>query len=169
MFLDPLWILAIGIATVLLLILVVRVHAFLALITAAMLVGLLAGQVPMEEKIVKVAETFGIVTGKIGIVIALAAIIGKCLMDSGAADRIVRAFMAVLGEKRASVALLSSGYVLSIPVFFDTVFYLLIPLARATRIRTGRGYVVYILAITAGSWDCGSWPWRFNRPWLRPA
>lgn len=148
--LNPLWILVIGVATVLLMILVLRVHAFLALITAAMLVGLLAGQIPMDEKIAKVAETFGVVAGKIGIVIALAAIIGKSLMDSGGADRIVRSFMSVLGEKRAHYALLLSGYVLSIPVFFDTVFYLLVPLARATRVRTGKRYVLYIMAIMAG-------------------
>jgi gluconate:H+ symporter, GntP family len=147
---NPLSILVIGIATVLILILVLRVHAFLALVSAAMLVGLLSTQVPTAEKISKVADTFGSVAGKIGIVIALAAIIGKCLMDSGAADRIVRAFMQVLGEKRAHLALLLSGYVLSVPVFFDTVFYLLVPLARATRIRTGQNYVFYIMAITAG-------------------
>jgi GntP family gluconate:H+ symporter len=147
---DPLWILAIGITTVLVLILVLRVHAFLALITAAMLVGLLSTQVPIENKISQVADTFGVVAGKIGIVIALAAIIGKCLMDSGAADRIVRGFMSVLGEKRAQFALLLSGYTLSIPVFFDTVFYLLVPLGRATRIRTGKHYVIYIMAIMAG-------------------
>jgi GntP family gluconate:H+ symporter len=148
--LNPLWILGIGIATVLLLILVFRVHAFLALITSAMLVGLLSDRIPIDQKIVRVAESFGVAAGKIGIVIALAAIIGKCLMDSGAADRIVRAFLSVLGERRASTALLLSGYILSVPVFFDTVFYLLVPLARATRIRTGKSYVVYILAIIAG-------------------
>ena len=54
--LDPLLILGIGIATVLGMILILRVNAFLALITAAMLVGILAGRVPMEEKISKVAE-----------------------------------------------------------------------------------------------------------------
>jgi H+/gluconate symporter-like permease len=148
--LNPLWILVIGIAAVLVMILVLRVHAFLALITAAMIVGLLSGNVPVDQKIAKVAEAFGTVAGKIGIVIALAAIIGKCLMDSGAADRIVRSFMAVLGEKRAHFALLLSGYVLSVPVFFDTVFYLLVPLGRATRIRTGKRYVFYIMAILAG-------------------
>ncbi len=147
---NPLWILLIGIATVLSLILVFRVHAFLALITSAMLVGLLSAEVPMEQKIARVAESFGVAAGKIGIVIAFAAVIGKCLMDSGAADRIVRAFLSVLGERRAQWALLLSGYILSVPVFFDTVFYLLVPLARATRIRTGRGYILYILAITAG-------------------
>ncbi|UCF16545.1 MAG: hypothetical protein JSW59_03615, partial [Phycisphaerales bacterium] len=80
-----------------------------------------------------------------------AVVIGKCMMDSGAADRIVRAFLRLLGEKRVSIALMSSGFVLSIPVFFDTVFYLLVPLARSTYKRTGTHYLRYIIAITTGA------------------
>ncbi|UCD58718.1 MAG: gluconate permease, partial [Candidatus Hydrogenedentota bacterium] len=71
-------------------------------------------------------------------------------MDSGAADRIVRAFLSLLGEKRSATALMASGYVLSVPVFFDTVFYLLVPLARSMTRRTGRHYLKYALAIAAG-------------------
>lgn len=149
MALDPLVILGIGIATVLGLILVLRVNAFLALITAAMVVSLLS---PGETaaKISRVAEAFGTSAGRIAVVIALAAIIGECMMLSGAADRIVQAFLTLLGEKRASWALMSSGYVLAIPVFFDTVFYLLVPLARSLYRRTGRNYLLSILAIAAG-------------------
>jgi GntP family gluconate:H+ symporter len=72
------------------------------------------------------------------------------MMDSGAADRIVRAFLSLLGEKRSAIALMASGYVLSVPVFFDTVFYLLVPLARSMTRRTGKYYVKYALAIAAG-------------------
>jgi len=71
-------------------------------------------------------------------------------MDSGAADRIVRAFLSLLGEKRSASALMAGGYILSIPVFFDTVFYLLVPLARSMTRRTGRHYIKYALAIVAG-------------------
>jgi H+/gluconate symporter-like permease len=147
--LDPLVILGIGIATVLGLILVLRVNAFLALITAAMVVSLLS---PGETatKISRVAEAFGTSAGRIAVVIALAAIIGECMMLSGAADRIVQAFLNLLGEKRTPWALMSSGYVLAIPVFFDTVFYLLVPLARSLYRRTGRNYLLSILAIAAG-------------------
>jgi len=38
-----------------------------------------------------------------------------------------------------------SGYVLSVPVFFDTVFYLLVPLARSIRVRTGRNYLLFLV------------------------
>ena len=146
----PLIILAVGIAVVIGMIVVLRIHAFLALITAAIVVSLLA---PGEfaEKISRVAEAFGTTAGKIGIVIALAAVIGKCLIDSGAADRIVRMFVRLLGEKRCPISLMSSGFVLSIPVFFDTVFYLLIPLARSMHRQTGRSYILLILAMGMGA------------------
>ena len=98
----------------------------------------------------RVATTFGGYCGKIGILIALAAIIGKCLLDSGAADRIVRSALSVVGERGAPVAFVFSGFLLGIPVFFDTVFYLMIPLGKSLRIRTGRNYLLYILTIVAG-------------------
>src|SRR5256885_16679599 len=73
------------------------------------------------------------------------------MMNSGAADRIVRAFIGLLGEQRSATALCATGYVLSIPVFFDTVFYLLVPLARSGYTRTNRYYLKYLLAIAAGA------------------
>lgn len=147
---NPLVILLIAIIAVVGMIIVLRVNAFIALIIAAILVSMLAPGKP-EDKIARVAQEFGNVVGSIGIVIALAAIIGKCLMDSGAADQIVRSFLRVLGEKRASWALMGSGFVLSIPVFFDTVFYLLIPLARSLWRRTRKNYILYVAAIVAGA------------------
>jgi GntP family gluconate:H+ symporter len=145
----PLITLGVGMAIVLGLIIVLKVNAFIALISAAMVVSLMA---PGEwaSKISRVAIAFGSTAGGIGIVIALAAVIGKCMLDSGAADRVVRAFLRLLGEKRAPMALMGSGFVLAVPVFFDTVFYLLVPLARSMHRRTGKKYLTYILAIGAG-------------------
>jgi gluconate:H+ symporter, GntP family len=77
----------------------------------------------------------------------MAAVIGKCMLDSGAADRIVRAFLRLFGEKRSAMALMGSGFVLAVPVFFDTVFYLLVPLARSLYRRTQKNYLLYVLAI----------------------
>jgi len=147
--LSPQLILAIGIAVVLGMIILLRANAFLALITAAIVVSLLAPGDP-ATKITRVATAFGATAGKIGIVIATAAVIGECMMKSGAADRVVRAFLHLLGVKRASLALMSSGFVLSVPVFFDTVFYLLVPLARSLYKRTGTNFLLYVLAICAG-------------------
>lgn len=148
--LHPLLVLVIAIAVVFVLIIRMKINAFLALVTAATTVGVLSSQVALGEVMPEVAGAFGRVCGGIAIVIALAALIGQCLMESGAADKIVRVFVRALGEKNASLSLLSSGYVLSVPVFFDTVFYLLVPLARAMRVRTGKNYLFFLMAISAG-------------------
>jgi len=145
----PMITLGVGIVVVLGLIIALKVNAFIALITAAIVVSLMAPG-DWSGKISRVAVAFGNSAGGIGIVIAMAAVIGKCMLDSGAADRVVRAFLSLLGEKRAPVALMGSGFVLAIPVFFDTVFYLLVPLARSMFRRTNRNYLMYIMAIAAG-------------------
>ncbi len=146
---HPLLILVIGIATVLGLIVPLRINAFIALITAALLVSILA---PGEWalKVGRVASAFGGTAGAIGIVIALAAVIGKAMMDSGAADRVVQLFLKLLGEKRTGAAMMGSGFTLSIPVFFDTAFYLLVPLARSLYRNTKKHYLKYLMAICAG-------------------
>jgi len=154
----PLIVMAIGIVIVIGLIMGLRVNAFIALITAAIVVSLMAVDVDpatgssslAPNSISRVADEFGVSCGKIAIVIALAAVIGTCMMESGAADRIVRAFMNLLGIKRAPWALMGSGYLLAIPVFFDTVFYLLVPLARSFQKRTGAAYLKCVIAIAAG-------------------
>jgi GntP family gluconate:H+ symporter len=144
----PMLVLAIGIGIVIGGIVALRMHAFLALITAAVVVSLLA---PGEwgEKIPRVGEAFGATAASVGVVIALAAIIGMAMTASGAADRIVRMFLSLFGEQRAGTALTASGFTLAIPVFFDTVFFLLVPLVRSMYRRTGKHYLKYLLA--AGS------------------
>jgi GntP family gluconate:H+ symporter len=122
-----------------------RMHAFVALITAAIIVSLLAPGV-WSEKIPRVAEAFGATAAGVGVVIALAAIIGMAMTASGAADRVVRMFLSLFGEKRAGTALMASGFTLAIPVFFDTVFFLLVPLVRSMYRRTGKHYLKYLIA-----------------------
>ena len=167
---DPLWLMLIGMIVVLGGILKLRLHAFLALILGAVIVGSLTATPALRQfardKNMTAAETealvqqsvgervagaFGRTCTKIGILIAMASIIGKFLLESGAAERIVRSLLKWLGEKRAPCAFLSSGFLLGMPVFFDTVFYLMIPLGKAMGIRVGRNYGLYIMAIVAGA------------------
>lgn len=133
-----------------------RLHPFIALMLSAILVGLVSVNVPgSQHHVVKAVEVpmleFGSVAGKIAWVIALAAIIGAAMMYSGAAQKIVNWLIGSLGEKQASVALLISGFILSIPVFFDTVFFLLIPLAIALALKTQKNYVLYVMSIGGGA------------------
>ena len=98
----------------------------------------------------RMADGFGSTCAKVGFLIALASIIGRCLLDSGAADRIVRAGLAVLGPGGAPLAFLVSGFVLGIPVFFEGVFLLAIPLAKAMWLKLRKDYLLMVLAIIAG-------------------
>ncbi|MDQ8204859.1 SLC13 family permease [Pelagicoccus sp. SDUM812003] len=155
--LSPLINLCAGIAFVVISIAALRIHPFIALILAAALVGTLsnlAGASEGNAVVTAIRDTmlqFGSTAGGIAWIIALAAIIGLCLMESGAADRIVRSMIKVFGEKRAGVAMLISAFLLSIPVFFDTVFYLMVPLAQALAFRLGKRYVQFIVAICIGA------------------
>jgi len=154
----PLVVLVVSIASIILLISVVRVHAFLALVIAALIAGMMTAPGKLTDKphehYVQAIEQTSINLGKsasgIAISIVLASIIGFCLMESGAADKVVRRFLAFFGEKRAGMALLWSTYVLSVPIFFDTMFMLMVPLAKALRMRTGKDYMLFVMTICCG-------------------
>ncbi len=165
----PFLILLIGVVLVVGGILWARLHAFPALLLAASVIawatptewiveaGLARGmseaaanQLARSFFLDRVTEGFGRTVGQIGVMIAMASIIGESLLRSGAADRLVRAILQRVGEGRAPQAFAASGFLLGIPIFFDTVFYLAIPLIKAVRLRTGRHYLWYILALLAG-------------------
>ncbi|MBI3878342.1 MAG: hypothetical protein HY300_20660, partial [Verrucomicrobia bacterium] len=157
----PFAVLVLSIAAIVVCITVFRLHAFLALIIAALFAGILTPMLPPEKAGLRepghwvqamefTVQGFGETAGKIGVVIALASIIGMCLAESGAADKVVRRFLALFGERRAGHAIITSGYVLSIPLFFETFVMLLMPLARALHVRTRKDYMLYVLAICCG-------------------
>lgn len=166
----PFVVLVVSVAFVILAISKLRLHAFLALTAAALLAGVLAERLPggkprtgtyeaqPGEKLVNhyaravelTTKGFGDTAGGIAISIGLASIIGMCLMESGAADKVVRRFLAVFGERNAGLALMLSTYVLSVPIFFDTMFMLMVPIAKALRLRTGKDYLLYVLCICIG-------------------
>ncbi len=146
---HPIIILLLGMAVVIGSIVVLRLNAFLALIAAAILVSMLSPG-DIAGRVTRVVGAFGTMAGSIGIVIAAAAIIGNAMKESGAADRIVLSFLSVLGEGRAAEALALGGFILAVPVFFDTVFFLMVPLAKSAYERTGRSYLRYVMAIPAG-------------------
>ncbi|QLH80226.1 GntP family permease [Halosimplex pelagicum] len=147
---GPLVSLLVGVIMVVLLLVVLEVPAFVGLIIASFAVGLVSPAIPLAEAVGQVAEAFGNGMAGIGIPILMAAIIGKAMTESGAANRVVRGFSSLFGEERTEISLFSSSFVMAIPVFFDNVFYLLAPIARSARSRTGRNYTLYIVAVAAG-------------------
>lgn len=148
---NPLVIFAVGIALVVFLLVKIKLPAFFGLVISTLIIGLIMPQVPASEVPVELAESFGDTIVGVGIPILMAAIIGKTLMESGAAERIVRSYLDITGEENADIALMGSGFFLAIPVFFASVFYLLAPIARSMRIRTGGHLALYISALGAGA------------------
>ena len=150
---TPLGILIVALVLVVGGVLAFKLHPFLILIIAAFVVALITpnadGSLAVPGQ--RVAEGFGKTALDIGIVIAMASILGTCLSAAGGARRIVVSIQHLVGEQRTPLALLLAGFVLGIPMFAETVFYLLLPLARAAWDRTGRHYLLCVLAIVAGA------------------
>ncbi|MDF1812649.1 MAG: SLC13 family permease [Verrucomicrobiales bacterium] len=145
-----------GMVVVLGAIIALRLHAFVSLLLGALTVAVLSSTVgasgtSISKAVTAVTSGFGTACGKVGVIIALAAIIGQCLLASGAAERIVKAILGLFGAKRAPIAFLSSGFILGIPVFFDTVFYLMFPLLRSYARKVKGTYVLCVLATVAGA------------------
>lgn len=166
MMLDDVWpfiVLAASVALIVVAITRFKLHPFLALVLAALLAGALARVFPLTTAVAGVPliaslgdvvrltlEGFGRTAAGVAISIGLASVIGFCLMESGAADRVIRRFLSLFGERNAGLALLVSTYVLSIPIFFDTMFMLMAPLAKALYVRTGKNYLLYVLCVCCG-------------------
>jgi GntP family gluconate:H+ symporter len=81
----------------------------------------------------------------------MGAVIGKCMLDSGSAERIVNTLRQLFGEKLIPISLLCSGFILSIPIFYDTTFYLLVPIARSLYKMLRKNYILYLLSIGLGA------------------
>ena len=141
--------LLLGIATVVVVVLATRLDAFVGLLLAALVTGFVAGS-PALDTITSMTEGFGATLSSIGIVIGLGVGIGKILEVSGAADALARAFVRVLGRGREHWAMAGTGAMVSIPVFCDSGFVIMNPLARSIARRIRGRYVTLALALGCG-------------------
>jgi GntP family gluconate:H+ symporter len=141
--------LVLGIGTIILLVLRTRIDAFVALLIAALVTGFVAGS-PASETIASITLGFGNTLAAIGIVIGLGVAIGKILEVSGAADRLARTFVKALGKGKEHWAMAGTGAVVSIPVFCDSGYVIMNPLARSIARRIKGRYVTLALALGCG-------------------
>lgn len=126
-----------------------KVHAFLALLLSAFLVGLAAGMNPVQVT-QAVAKGFGGTAERIGIVIIAGTIIGVMLERSGAALTMAETILKVVGEKRPALAMNIIGYIVSIPVFCDSGFVILASLNKSLAKRTGVSMASMAVALSTG-------------------
>lgn len=154
--------LAIGIAVLIFLVLKTKVQAFLALIICTVIVGVVGGM-PLLNTTIEVdgvEKTFGIVNsitsgfggtlGSIGIIIGFGVMMGQIFEVTGAAKRMAYTFLKLFGKKREEEALALTGFLVSIPIFCDSGFVVLAPIAKAISRATKKSFIGLGVALAAG-------------------
>ncbi|WP_426363062.1 GntP family permease [Streptomyces sp. E-08] len=115
-----------GIAVIVLLITKFKLHAFLALTIGSLALGAFAGA-PLADTIKSFSTGLGNTVAGVGVLIALGAILGKLLADSGGADQIVDTILARTGKRAMPWAMVLIASVIGLPLFFEVGIVLLIP------------------------------------------
>ncbi|MCR9132770.1 MAG: GntP family permease [bacterium] len=138
-----------GIVVLLVLILRFKIQAFISLLISSILVGLLAGLSP-SEVIATIQEGMGSTLGFVATVVGLGAMFGAILEHSGGAEALARSLIAKFGEDKAPWALMLTGLVVAIPVFFDVAFIILVPIVYALQRKTGKSLLFYAFPLLAG-------------------
>lgn len=104
-----------------------RVNPFLAFLIVSITGGLLLG-IPLDKVAASVQKGLGETLGTITIIICLGAMLGKLVADSGAAQKIAEVLVNLLGVKYIQWALVVVGFIVGIPLFYNTGFVLMVPL-----------------------------------------
>ncbi|MGW9686532.1 GntP family permease [Flagellimonas sp. 2504JD1-5] len=138
-----------GIAVLLFLILKLRIHAFLALLIGSITVGLIAG-LDAKGIIDTIQEGMGSTLGFVATVVGLGAMFGAILEASGGAKTIADFMVSKFGLKKAPSAMVISGFLIAIPVFFDVAFIILVPMIYALQRKTGKSLLLYAIPLLAG-------------------
>ena len=123
----PLLIVIAGILLLLLLMLVFKLNAFLSFVIASLAVGIAEGM-PLEKAIASIESGLGTTLGYVVIIIGFGAMLGKLVAESGAAQRITSRMINAFGLKRVQLAVMLTGFIIGIPLFYDVGFVILIPI-----------------------------------------
>ena len=138
-----------GLIMLLLLILYFRIPAFIALLIATIVIGLLVGMNP-EAIMETVQKGMGSTLGYVATIVGLGAMFGALLEISGGSQIIANTLIKRFGIAKAPWALLCSGFIIAIPVFFDVAFIILIPVVYALQRITQKSLLLYAMPLLAG-------------------
>ncbi|MBT9483595.1 gluconate:H+ symporter [Sediminibacterium sp.] len=138
-----------GIASLLILVLYFKFPAFIALLMASIVTALIAG-LSAQKMIVTIQEGMGSTLGFVATIVGLGAMFGAILEKSGGADAIARYLIKKAGLKKSPLALGFTGLIISIPVFFDVAFILLIPIIYSIQKNTRKSLLMYAMPLLAG-------------------
>jgi len=144
----PLIIISLGILLLFLLIIVFRLNAFIAFIIVAITIGI--GQGMELNTIVKSLEKgIGNTLGFLVMILGLGAMLGKLVAESGAAQKITNGLIKVFGVKRTKIAVMTTGFVVGITMFYSVGFVILVPLVFTVAAATGLSLISIALPMLA--------------------
>lgn len=106
-----------------------KIHPFFALVATSFTFAICAGM-NLQDMLSAFASGMGGTIADIGLVIALGTVTGTLLEKSGAAETMARTILKITGKKHAALGLAITGYFVSIPVFCDSAYVLLSPIAK---------------------------------------
>lgn len=124
---DLLW-LALSIAIIILLIVRIKLHPAMSLIIGTVFLGLVT-RIPLPELAEATAGGFGELMAGIGLSVGFGIILGQLLSDSGGAKVIARTIVRLTSARYSMYGLAAAAFILSIPVFYDVTFVIIVPLA----------------------------------------
>lgn len=124
----------VSIIVLILLITWLKFNPFLAFLISSILAGFLLG-IPPEQIAGSVQKGMGGLLGDLVIVIVMGAMLGKLVAESGAAQRISDVLMSIFGVKNVTWAMMVTGLVVGIPLFYNVGFVLLVPLVFTVSYR----------------------------------
>lgn len=132
-FLHLVWV-VLGIGVMLLLNIKWKINAMLALLVAALLIGVLEG-FPLMDLLNTIQSGFGSTLGSLAIIVVFGAVIGKLMVDSGAAAQIADTLISKMGVGKVKVAMVIAGTVFGLAMFYEVAFIILAPLIIAVAVE----------------------------------
>ncbi len=138
-----------GIAVIVVLITLVKLHPFLALIFGGLTVGLVAGE-NLTKVLKSFTDGFGSTAASVGILIALGAMFAKLLADSGGADEIVDTIVGAASPRMLPWAMALVGAIIGLPMFFEIGLVLLMPVIYLVSRRSQQSLITIGIPALAG-------------------
>jgi gluconate transporter len=142
-------VLVVAIALIIFLTVRVKLHAFIALLTACFFIGFFT-EMPLDQILKSIQIGIGDFLGMLAAILALGAIVGKMLEISGGAERLARTMIRVLGKQNTHWALMIVGYICGIPVFFQVGIVLLMPLLFCVAVESGMSLITLGIPMIIG-------------------
>ncbi len=138
-----------AVTLLLLLVLKLKINAFISLLITSVYVGILAGM-DLGAILKSIQDGMGSTLGFVATVVGLGAIFGQMLESSGGAESLARTLIRRFGQGKASWAMVITGFIVAIPVFLDVGFIILVPIVYALSRDTRRSLLYYAIPLLAG-------------------